>query len=135
MNSIRAQCRVNLCENCFTGIALNSTQVDASLEEDVTGSTPVSAPRVADNLEYKQKLVAYTESTQIQVLLMPTYPVFNTIESAIADGGDSVVSINATVRFSVHARPAIIFVIIFIYNLSKQQWLHMYKRRVPSEQY
>ena len=113
MNSIRAQCRVNLCENCFTGIALNSTQVDASLEEDVTGSTPVSAPRVADNLEYKQKLVAYTESTQIQVLLMPTYPVFNTIESAIADGGDGMVTENAigTVRLSVHARPAIIFVI------------------------
>ena len=44
---------------------------------------------------------------------MPTYPVFNTIESAIADGGDGMVTENAigTVRLSVHARPAIIFVI------------------------
>ena len=51
---------------------------------------------------------------QVPVLLMPTHPVFNTFESAIADGGDGVINIIATVRFSVHARPAIIFEIIII---------------------
>ena len=44
-------------------MALNSTQVDASLEEDVTGSTPVSAPRIAENLKYKQKLVLWIDAS------------------------------------------------------------------------
>ena len=46
-----------LCDSCCSGMFLNFAHVGASLEEDVTGSTPVSAPRVADNLKYKDKLL------------------------------------------------------------------------------
>lgn len=104
-------------------IVLDTAQVDATLEQDVSPLTPSSAPRVTDDLFQRQGNWDFCYRLKCKIKHSSTYPVVETGRASVADNGNGVITknIRSAIGLGVDTAPenccidsSVILKIIFI---------------------